>query len=103
MTKMIRAHVVLAVVVLLAGAVSFAQDGGATYKAKCQMCHGANGTPSAGMAKAMNIKPNTDSSITSPSVDALVTAIKASPKMKSVASLPDADLKAAVVYYRGLK
>ena len=29
---------------LAAGTVSFAQDGAATYKSKCQMCHGADGT-----------------------------------------------------------
>ena len=83
MTKTFRSQVVLAVVVSLASAVGFAQSGEATYKAKCAACHGATGTPSAGMAKMMGIK--------------------ASPKMKSVSSLPDADLKAAVIYYRGLK
>jgi len=102
MTKMIRSHVVLALVISLAGAVSFAQDGAATYK-KCASCHGANGTPSPAMASMMKIKPNTDPSIKSLTVDQMIAGIKASPKMKSVASLPDADLKAAVVYYRGLK
>jgi cytochrome c6 len=64
MTKMIRSLLVLAAVVSLAGAVSFAQAAGeATYKAKCQMCHGATGTPSAGMAKAMGIKAASDPDI----------------------------------------
>ena len=103
MTKMIRSHVVLALVVSMACAVSFAQDGAAIYKAKCQMCHGATGTPSPAMASAMKIKPNTDPSIKSLTVDQMIAGIKASPKMKSVASLPEADLKAAAVYYHGLK
>ena len=60
MTKMIRSHIVLAAAVLLAGAMSFADDGEATYKAKCAMCHGATGTPSPGMAKMMGIKPVSD-------------------------------------------
>jgi cytochrome c5 len=102
MTKKIRSHVVLAVVVCLAGAVSFAQDGGATYKAKCAMCHGPTGTPSAGMAK-MGVKPATDPDIKKLSIDQMIAAIKASPKMKSVSTLPDADLKAAVIYFRSLK
>ena len=104
MTKMIRSLLVLTCAVSLAGAVSFAQSGGAaTYKAKCQMCHGATGTPSAGMAANMHIKANTDPSIKSLSVEQMIAGIKASPKMKSVSSLPEADLKAAVVYYRSLK
>jgi len=64
MTKTIRYQVVLAVVVSLASAVGFAQSPGeATYKAKCATCHGAAGTPSAGMAKAMGIKPASDPEI----------------------------------------
>ena len=104
MTKAIRSVLVLAVAISLAGAAGFAQSGGeATYKAKCQSCHGATGTPSPAMANAMHIKPNTDPSIKSLTVDQMISGIKASPKMKSVSALPDADLKAAVVFYRGLK
>ena len=45
MTKTIRSLAVLAAAVCMAGSMSFAQsEGAATYKAKCQMCHGANGT-----------------------------------------------------------
>jgi cytochrome c5 len=87
----------------LAGAVSFAQSSGeATYKAKCAMCHGATGTPSAGMAK-MGVKPVTDPSIQTLTVAQMIAGIKASPKMKSVASLPDAQIKEAVIYYKSLK
>jgi cytochrome c5 len=103
MTKTFRSQVVLAVVVSLASAVGFAQSGEATYKAKCAACHGATGTPSAGMAKMMGIKAASDPDIKKLTVDQMVAGIKASPKMKSVSSLPDADLKAAVIYYRGLK
>ena len=105
MTKMIRSLLVLAAVVCLAGAVSFAQSGGeATYKAKCAMCHGAAGTPSAGMAKSMGgIKAASDPSIKALTVAQMIAGIKASPKMKSVASLPDAQIKEAVIYYKGLK
>ena len=104
MTKMIRSLLVVAVVMSMAVAVSFAQSGGeATYKAKCASCHGATGTPSAGMAKAMGIKAASDPSIKALTVAQMIAGIKASPKMKSVASLPDAQIKEAVIYYKGLK
>ena len=65
------------VVLSLASVVCFAQSSGqATYKAKCQMCHGATGTPSPGMAKMMSIKP--------------------------VTGLSDGQIKDAVAFYRGL-
>lgn len=39
------------------GLSSYAAESGAdTYKAKCQMCHGPAGAPSAAMAKSMNLK-----------------------------------------------
>ena len=48
----------------MAGAVGFAQSSGeATYKAKCQSCHGAEGTPNPGIAKAMGVKPASDPSV----------------------------------------
>jgi len=103
MTMMTRILLAMAVMVSLAGAVSFAQSSGeATYKAKCAMCHGATGTPSAGMAK-MGVKPVTDPSIQTLTVAQMIAGIKASPKMKSVASLPDAQIKEAVIYYKSLK
>ena len=55
MRKMIGIQVALAAAVLLTGAMSFAQSGEATYKAKCQSCHGVAGTPSPAMAKAMGV------------------------------------------------
>ena len=104
MTKMIRSLFVLAVVMSMAGAVSFAESPGeATYKAKCAGCHGATGTPSAGMAK-MGIKPSSSPDIQKLSVDQLVAAAKANKMMaKTVSGLTDAEIKAAVTFYKGLK
>ena len=102
MSKSLRSQVVLALVVAVASAVSFAETGEATYKAKCQSCHGSAGVPSAGMASMMHIKPVTDPDIKKQSVDKMIAAIKASPKMKGVSTLPDADLKDAVVFYKSL-
>jgi mono/diheme cytochrome c family protein len=105
MTKTIRSLLVLAAVVCLAGAVGFAQSGGeATYKAKCQICHGATGVPSAGMAKAMGIKPVSDPAIKALTVDQMFAAVKnGKGKMKPAAGLSDAQIKDAVAFYRSLK
>src|ERR1035441_9203245 len=77
MTKTIRSQVVLAVMVSLASAVGFAQAAGeATYKAKCTTCHGATGTPSPGMAKAMGVKPVSDPEIKKLTTDEMITVVK---------------------------
>jgi mono/diheme cytochrome c family protein len=105
MTKMIRSLLVLACTASLASSMSFAQSaGGATYKAKCQMCHGATGTPSPGMAKAMGVKASTDPSIKSLSAASMAATVKnGKGKMKPVAGLTDDQVKDVVAYYRGLK
>jgi cytochrome c6 len=105
MTKMIRSLLVLAVVACLAGAVGFAQSSGeATYKAKCAMCHGATGVPSAGMAKAMGVKPASDPAIKKLTAAEMFTSVKnGKGKMKPIAGLSEAQIKDAVSYYRGLK
>jgi cytochrome c6 len=105
MTKSIRSQVVLAVVVSLASAVGFAQSGGeATYKAKCASCHGAAGTPSAGMAKMMGIKTVSDPDIQKLTIDQMSAAIKdGKGKMKPIAGLSDADIKDVATFYKGLK
>jgi mono/diheme cytochrome c family protein len=104
MMKSIRSQVVLAVAVCLASAVGFAQSGDATYKAKCAGCHGATGTPSAGMAKMMGIKPVSDPAIQALTIDQMSAAIKdGKGKMKPIAGLTDAQIKAVAAYYKGLK
>lgn len=105
MTRTIQSLLVLAAAVSLAGALSFAQSGGqATYKAKCQSCHGATGTPSPGIAKAMGVKPASDPSIKALSVAAMTATVKnGKGKMKPVAGLTDAQIKDVVAYYRTLK
>jgi mono/diheme cytochrome c family protein len=104
MMKSIRSQVVLAVAVCLASAVGFAQSGDATYKSKCAMCHGATGTPSAGMAKMMGIKPVSDPTIQALTIDQMSAAVKnGKGKMKPVAGLTDAQIKEVAAYYKGLK
>jgi mono/diheme cytochrome c family protein len=104
MMKSFRSQVVLAVVISMASAVGFAQAGDATYKAKCATCHGATGTPSAGMAKMMGIKASTDPAIQALSIDQMSAAIKnGKNKMKPIAGLTDAQIKDVATYYKGLK
>jgi cytochrome c6 len=103
MSKTIRFQVALAAVVLFAGAVGFAQSSGeATYKAKCQMCHGATGTPSAGMAKNMGVKPASDPAVKGLS-EAQMIAATANGKGKMQpfkGKLTDAQIKDSVDYFR---
>jgi mono/diheme cytochrome c family protein len=105
MTKTIRSQVVLAAVIALASSVGFAQSAGeATYKAKCAACHGATGTPSAGMAKAMGIKPASDPDIKKLTVAEISTVIKSGKgKMKPIAGLTDDQIKDVSTFYKGLK
>ena len=44
-----KTAILIAIAMLLAPMAMYAQDGAATFKAKCQMCHGADGKK---MAKA---------------------------------------------------
>ena len=104
MSKLIRSQMVLAVVVCLACAAGFAQSGDATYKAKCASCHGAAGTPSAGMAKMMGIKAVSDPDIQKLTDAQMSAAVKdGKGKMKPIAGLTDEQIKDVVTYYRGLK
>lgn len=105
MTKRIRSLIVLATAVSMAGAMSFAQSSGeATYKAKCQMCHGPTGTPSPGMAKMMGIKAVSDPAMKALTVAQVEAAVKnGEGKMKPVAGLSDAQVKAVAEYFKTLK
>jgi mono/diheme cytochrome c family protein len=106
MTKSIRSQVVLAVTVSLAGTVGFAQSAGeAVYKANCQSCHGSTGTPSAGIAKMMGVKPASDPDMKKLTEAQMVDAVKAGKgKMKPLSpKLTDAQIKDSVAYFRTLK
>lgn len=103
MTKMVRSQVVLALAVALAGTVSFAQSSGeAIYKANCQSCHGSAGTPNAGIAKMMGVKPASEYKDSAKDEEAAVKNGKG--KMKAFGSkLTDEQIKDAVAYFRTLK
>ena len=84
---------------------AFAADGAAVFKAKCAMCHGADGSASTGMGKSMGLKP-----LSSPEVqkmsDADLTALVNSGKGKMPAykgKLSDDEISAVVKYVKTLK
>jgi mono/diheme cytochrome c family protein len=91
--------------IALASTLCFAQSGGeATYKAKCASCHGATGTPSPGMAKMMGIKPASDPEAKKLSVAQISAVVKGGKgKMKPIAGLDDASVKAVSEFYHSLK
>jgi mono/diheme cytochrome c family protein len=105
MTKTMRSLLVMTGAALLAGTMSFAQAGEATYKAKCQSCHGATGTPNPGMAKAMGVKPFSDPEIKKLTAAQMIAATEnGKGKMPAFkGKLSDAEIKDAVTYARGLK
>ena len=102
MRNMIRIQVALAAVVLMTGAVGFAQSGEATYKAKCQSCHGATGVPSPAIAKMMGVKPAVDPSVKSMTEAQMIAATtNGMGKMQPFkGKLSDAEIKASVDYFR---
>jgi cytochrome c6 len=58
MLKQITHAVVIGLVVFFASVTSLAQSSGADlYKAKCQMCHGADGLGNTPAGKAMKARP----------------------------------------------
>jgi cytochrome c6 len=86
----------------IAAAQAKGQD---VFKAKCAMCHGADGSASTGMGKSMGLKP-----LSSPEVqkmsDADMTALIANGKGKMPASkgkLTDAQISDVVAYVKTLK
>jgi mono/diheme cytochrome c family protein len=88
-----------------AGACAVAQSSGAdVYKAKCQSCHGAEGTPNPGIAKMMGVKPASDPTVKS-LTEAQMIAATENGKGKMPAykgKLTDAQIKDSVTYFRSL-
>jgi mono/diheme cytochrome c family protein len=90
---------------LAAGTVSFAQDGAATYKSKCQMCHGATGMADTPAGKSTKARPFNDPDVVKMS-DADLIAVTTNGKNKMPAykgKLTDAQIKDVVAYIRTLQ
>jgi cytochrome c6 len=91
---------------LLAAAIPavVAEPGADTYKVKCQSCHGAQGTPNPGIAKAMGVKPVNDPSVKSISEGQMIAeTTNGKGKMPAFkGKLTDAQIKDSVEYFRSL-
>ena len=105
MTTTMRSKLVLTVVIALGCTMSFAQSSGeATYKSKCQSCHGASGTPNPGIAKLMGVKPVSDPAMKALTLDQVEAAVKnGKGKMKPIAGLTDAQIKDVSTFFKTLK
>jgi len=93
------------VTLLAAGTVSFAQDAAATYKAKCQMCHGATGMADTPAGKSTKARPFTDPEVMKMSDDDLI-AVTTNGKNKMPAykgKLTDAQIKDVIAYIHTLQ
>ena len=98
----------LAAAIALLGVMSisaFAESGMDVYNAKCKLCHGADGTPPAAMAKSMGIKDMKSPEIQNMSDADLKTAIeKGKGKMPAFSGkLTDAQIDEVLKYIRSLK
>jgi cytochrome c6 len=96
---------VLIACIALASTGLAAADGAATFKAKCAMCHGADGSASSGMGKSMGLKPLGSAEVQKMS-DADLTALVTNGKGKMPAfkgKLSDEEISAVVKYVKTLK
>ena len=85
---------------------AFAQSGGADiYKAKCAMCHGADGLGATPAGKAMKAVSFKDPAVVKASDAELIAAVtKGKNKMPAnPGKLTDAQIKAAIAYVRTLQ
>jgi len=106
MKNAVRNLAVLAAAVCMTGSMSFAQSAGeATFKAKCQMCHGANGAADTPTAKMMKVAP-----VSSPEMkklseaDMIASTTNGKGKMPAFkGKLTDEQIKDVVSYFRSLK
>lgn len=83
---------------------SSAQDGAATFKAKCAMCHGPDGKGDTSVGKSMGVHDFTSAAVQGQSdTDLTQTITKGKGKMPAYGSkLSDAQIKDLVAYIRTL-
>jgi len=103
MSKAIRFHLTVGIMVMVGCASAFAQSAGeATYKTKCQNCHGPDGQANSGIGKAMKVKPVADPEVKKLSEETMIEAVRnGEGKMQSYkSSLTDVQIKDSVDYFR---
>ncbi len=106
MTLVKRIALVTLTLALAAPMIATAQSSGQdTFKAKCAMCHGADGNAGTGMGKSMGLKPLSSPEVQNMS-DADLTALVTNGKGKMPAykgKLTDAQITDVVKYVKTMK
>jgi len=90
---------------LAAGTASFAQSGADTYKSKCQMCHGADGTGNTPAGKSTKVHSFSDPDVLKMSDDELISiTTNGKNKMPTYkGKLTDAQIKEVIAYIHTLQ
>ena len=105
MTYGIRAAAVILLGAILLAGPAFAQAPGAdTYKAKCAMCHGADGLAATPMGKSMKIQSIKDPAMVgAPDSRLIASTTNGKGKMPAYSGkLTDAQIKDVIAYMRTL-
>jgi cytochrome c6 len=105
MSNSIRSIALFTVVVSLAVAACSAQSAGeATYKARCQGCHGATGLADTTVGRTLKVKPVTDQAVRKFTEPAMIDITRnGMGKMQAFKDkLTDPELKGAVAYFHAL-
>ncbi|HEV2279046.1 MAG TPA: cytochrome c [Acidobacteriaceae bacterium] len=89
----------------LAAAPAMAQDGGALYKTKCAMCHGADGTGNTPVGKSMKVRSfKSDEDVKATDAALIKDTKDGVGKMPAYAGkLTDAQIQDVVAYIRTLQ
>jgi mono/diheme cytochrome c family protein len=93
------------ITLLAAGTASFAQDGAATYKSKCQMCHGATGMADTPAGKSTKARSFSDPEVMKMSDEELINVTtNGHNKMPAYkGKLTDAQIKDVIAYIHTLQ
>lgn len=104
---MLRKVMTISLLVLfgLMATAAFASDGPAIYKAKCALCHGANGSGDTPTGKSMKVKDlRSDAVQKQPDLELMKTISGGKGKMPPYGKqLSTDDIKAVIAFIRTLK
>jgi len=105
MKNVLNLFLVVLVLALIFSTCAFAQSGADTYKAKCAMCHGANGAGDTVMGKNLKLRDLGSADVQKQSDDELATIIgKGKNKMPAFdGKLTKDQINDLVKYIRTLK
>lgn len=105
MLKQLVRYGTVGLLLTVGSALSLAQSGADTYKAKCQMCHAADGSGNTPAGKSTKVHPFNAADVVSMSdADLIAITQKGKAKMPAYAGkLTDAQITDVVAYIRTLQ